>query len=135
MMALKKAWSFVKNYWYVPLIAIVSTLGYLLAKKNKVPVDEIIKASKKTHEKEKMAIEQAAEQKVAAKQKVQEEYEKAVKSIEKTHQDQNKKLENKKKKEIKKIVKKHYNEPDKLSKEISDLFGVEHVSENNNNPD
>ena len=28
-----------------------------------------------------------------------------------------------------------YSIADKLSKENSDLFGVEHVSENNNNPD
>ena len=82
-----------------------------------------------------MAIEQAAQQKVEAKQKVQEEYEKTVKQLEKSHQERNKTLERKKKKEIKKIVKKHYNEPDKLSQEISDLFGVEHVSKDSNDSD
>jgi len=135
MNTLKKAWSYIKNYWYVPLVAIISIAGYLLTKKKKVPVDEILKASKKTHEKEKMAIEQAAQQKVEAKQKVQEEYEKTVKQLEKSHQERNKTLERKKKKEIKKIVKKHYNEPDKLSQEISDLFGVEHVSKDSNDSD
>ena len=72
MIAVKKIWSLVKNYWYIPLVAIVSTLGYLLTKKNKLPVNEILKASKKTHEIEKAAIEQAAKQKISAKQKVQE---------------------------------------------------------------
>jgi hypothetical protein len=53
MTALKKAWSFLKNYWYIPLVVIVSSIGYLLTKGRKIPTDEILKASKKTHEKEK----------------------------------------------------------------------------------
>ena len=135
MIALKKIWSFVKNHWYIPLAVVATTLGYLLAKKDKVPVDKILEASKKTHEKEKMAIEQAAEQKVKAKQLVEEEYQSAVRSINKIHELQNKTLKNKKKKEIKKIVKKHYNEPEKISKEISDLFGVTYVPKKRNNSD
>jgi hypothetical protein len=66
---LKKTWSFLKNYWYVPLVAIVSTLGYLLTKRDKVPVDEILKASKKTHEVEKAAIEPSSKTKNCSKAK------------------------------------------------------------------
>lgn len=135
MTAIKKLWSLIKNYWYIPLIAIVSTFGYLLTKKNKLPVDEILKASKKSHEIEKQAINQAAMQKIAAKQKVEEEYNDAVNAISTIHEIQNKTLENKKKKEIKKIVKKHYNEPDKISKEISDLFGVTYVPKKRSDSD
>jgi phosphoenolpyruvate carboxylase len=135
MLMLKKTWSFLKNYWYVPLVAIISTLGYFLSKRDKVPVDEILKASKKTHEVEKAAINQAAKQKIAAKQRVEEEYSDAVTAINQIHKLQNKTLENKKKKEIKKIVKKHYNSPEKISKEISDLFGVTYVPKKRNNSD
>lgn len=135
MIALKKTWSFLKNYWYIPLVMIVSTIGYLLTKSKKIPTEEILKASKKTHEVEKAAIEQAAQQKLVAKEKVQEEYEDAVRSIKKIHDLQNRTLEGKKKKEIKKIIKKHYNEPDKISKEISDLFGVTYVPKKRNNSD
>lgn len=135
MNTLKKTWSFIKNYWYIPLVVIVSSIGYLLTKGRKIPTDEILKASKKTHEKEKAAIKQAAEQKVKAKQKVEQEYNDAVKAISTIHENQNKTLENKKKKEIKKIVKKHYNEPDKISKEISDLFGVTYVPKKRNDSD
>ena len=135
MITLKKTWSLIKNYWYIPLVMIVSSIGYLLTKGKKIPTDEILKASKKTHEVEKAAIEHAAEQKVKAKQLVEEEYQSAVRSINKIHELQNKTLENKKKKEIKKIVKKHYNEPEKISKEISDLFGVTYVPKKRNNSD
>ena len=135
MIAIKKIWSFLKNYWYIPLVMIVSSIGYLLTKSKKIPTDEILKASKKTHEVEKAAIEHAAEQKIKAKQKVEQEYNDAVKAISTIHENQNKTLENKKKKEIKKIVKKHYNEPDKISKEISDLFGVTYVPKKRSDSD
>jgi hydroxylamine reductase (hybrid-cluster protein) len=135
MITIKKIWSFLKNYWYIPLVVIVSSIGYLLTKSKKIPTDEILKASKKTHDVEKAAIELAAEQKIKAKETVQQEYSDAVLAIQTIHDLQNKKLENKKKKEIKKIVKKHYNEPENISKEISDLFGVKYVPKKRNNSD
>ncbi len=135
MITLKKTWSLIKNYWYIPLVMIVSSIGYLLTKGKKIPTDEILKASKKTHEIEKAAIEHAAEQKVKAKQKVQEEYESAVKAIAHVKKTEVKNLEEKSKKEIKEIVKKHYNDPDSLSKDISDLFGIKYVPKDRNNSD
>jgi acyl-coenzyme A synthetase/AMP-(fatty) acid ligase len=135
MITIKKTWSFIKNYWYIPLVVIVSSIGYLLTKGRKIPTDEILKASKKTHEVEKAAIEHAAEQKVKAKQKVQEEYESAVKAIAHVKKTEVKNLEEKSKKEIKEIVKKHYNDPDSLSKDISDLFGIKYVPKDRNNSD
>jgi acyl-coenzyme A synthetase/AMP-(fatty) acid ligase len=135
MITIKKIWSFIKNYWYIPLVVIVSSIGYLLTKGRKIPTDEILKASKKTHEVEKAAIEHAAEQKVKAKQKVQEEYESAVKAIAHVKKTEVKNLEEKSKKEIKEIVKKHYNDPDSLSKDISDLFGIKYVPKDRNNSD
>ena len=89
MITIKKTWSFIKNYWYIPLVMAVSSIGYLLTKSRKIPTDEILKASKKTHEVEKAAIEHAAEQKVKAKQLVEEEYQSAVRSINKIHELQN----------------------------------------------
>ena len=135
MITLKKTWSLIKNYWYIPLVMIVSSIGYLLTKSKKIPTDEILKASKKTHEVEKAAIEHAAEQKVKAKQKVQDEYENAVKAIAHVQKTEVKNLEEKSKKEIKEIVKKHYNDPDSLSKDISDLFGIKYVPKDRNNSD
>ena len=66
---------------------------------------------------------------------MEQEYNDAIEAINTIHKTQNKTLENKKKKEIKKIVKKHYNEPDKISKEISDLFGVTYVPKKRNDSD
>ena len=135
MIILKKLWSFLKTHWYIPLVAIASTLGYLLAKKDKVPVGEILKASKKTHEIEKAAIEQASKQKAAAKALVEEEYQDAVNAIGAIHKLQNKELDNKKKKEIKKIVKKHYNDPEQISQDISGVFGIKYVPKKRNSSD
>ncbi len=131
MKTLKTIFSFIKTHWYIPVVVIIG----LIAKSKSDSMLKIIDTQKETYEKEKIAIEAAAEEKVKAKQKVQEEYEDAVAAIERVRTLQNKELESKSKKEIKKIVKKHYNEPDKISKEISDLFGLTYVPKNRNNSD
>jgi len=131
MKTLKIIFSFLKTHWYIPVVVIIG----LLAKSKSDSLLKIIDTQKETYEKEKLAIEAAAEEKAVAKQKVQEEYEDAVAAIERVRESQNKGLEAKSKKEIKKIVKKHYNEPDKISKEISDLFGLTYVPKKRNNSD
>ena len=135
MTVLKKIASFIKNYWYVPLIAVMSTLAYLLAQKNKLPVEDILKASKKTHELEKAAIVQAEKEKKEAKKKVDEQFKKEVEKLKNEHNISNKELSRKKKKEVKKIVEKHYNKPEEIAKNISDMFGFQDVSKNNNDSD
>ena len=134
MTVLKKIASFIKNYWYIPLIAVMSTLAYLLAQKNKLPVEDILKASKKTHELEKAAIVQAKKEKKEAKKKVDEQFKK-VEKLKNEHNISNKELSRKKKKEVKKIVEKHYNKPEEIAKNISDMFGFQDVSKNNNDSD
>ena len=131
MKTLKIIFSFLKTHWYIPVVVIIG----ILAKSKSDSLLKIIDAQKETYEKEKLAIETAAVEKAVAKQKVQEEYEDAVAAIERVRESQNKELKAKSKKEIKKIVKKHYNEPDKISKEISDLFGLTYVPKKRNNTD
>jgi hypothetical protein len=131
MKTLKIIFSFLKTHWYIPALIIIG----VIMKSKSDDLLKIIDAQKETYEKEKIAIESAAEEKAKAKQKVQEEYDDAVAAIGMVREAQNKKLEAKNKKEIKKIVKKHYNEPEKISKEISDLFGLTYVPKNRDNSD
>jgi hypothetical protein len=131
----KQIVSFIKNHWYIPLFAIISTLSYLLAQKDKLPVGEILKASKKTHDLEKAAIVQAEKEKKVAKKKVDEQFKKTVEKIKNEHNISDKELSRKKKKEVKKIVEKHYNKPEEIAKNISDMFGFQDVSKNNNDSD
>ena len=128
MIAVKKIWIFLKTHWYIPLLLIV---GVVLKSKSDSLL-KIIDAQKETYEKEKEAILDAEIEKKKMTAKVEKEYEQTVKKFKVIHEIQKKELTEDKEKEIKKIIKKNYNEPDKMTKELSDMFGIKHVPKINN---
>ena len=122
-------WVFLKTHWYIPVIIVV---GIVLKSKSDSFL-KIIDAQKDSYDKQKAAIEEAAQKKQDAKQQIDKEYKTIISSLEKSHARNNQNLEEKKKKQIKKLVKKHYNSPKKMSLEISKTLGLNHVSNKNNN--
>ena len=129
MIIIKKIWTFLKTHWYLPVII----LGGIVLKNKSDSLLKIVDAQKESYEKQRAAIEDAANQKSLAKQQIDKEYKTIISSLEKAHTRNNQNLEEKKKKQIKKLVKKHYNSPKKMSLEISKTLGLNHVSNKNNN--
>lgn len=128
MIAIKKVWTFLKTHWYIPLLIIVG----VVAKSKSDSILKIIDAQKETYEKEKEAILDAEIEKKKMTAKVEKEYKETVEKFKVLHKIQKKELSKQKEKEIKKIIKKNYNKPDKMTKELSDMFGIKHVSKINN---
>ena len=128
MIAIKKVWVFLKTHWYIPLLLIVG----VIMKSKSDSLLKIIDAQKETYEKEKEAILDAEIEKKKMTAKVEKEYEETVKKFKVIHEIQKKELTEDKEKEIKKIIKKNYNKPDKMTKELSDMFGIKHVPKINN---
>lgn len=128
MIALKKVWVFLKTHWYIPVLVIVG----LVLKSKSDSLSKIIDAQKKTYEKEKEAILDAEIEKKKMTEKVEKEYQETVEKFKILHQVQRKELSEEKEKEIKKIIKKNYNKPEKITEELSDLFGINHVPKINN---
>ena len=128
MIRLRKVWAFLKTHWYIPLLIIVG----LVMKSKSDSLLKIIDAQKETYEKEKEAIIDAEIEKKKMKEQVEEEYQDAVKKVKTLYRVQRKELTEEKEKEIKKIIKKNYNKPEKMTKELSDMFGIKHVPKINN---
>jgi Na+-transporting NADH:ubiquinone oxidoreductase subunit NqrC len=129
MIAVKKIWIFLKTHWYIPLLLIVG----VILKGRSDSLLKIIDAQKETYEKEKEAIIDAEIEKKEMTAKIEKEYEETVEKFKVLHQIQKKELSEDKEKEIKKIIKKNYNKPEKMTKELSDMFGIKHVPKINNN--
>jgi Na+-transporting NADH:ubiquinone oxidoreductase subunit NqrC len=131
MITLKKLWVFFKTHWYIPLLIIV---GVVVKSKSDV-LKGIIDAQKKSYDKQTEAIRDAEIEKKNLKEKVDKEYEQAVSDIKLIHKLKKQELAEEKEEEIKKIIKKNYNKPEKITKELSDAFGVKYVPKNLNNND
>ena len=129
MITLKKLWVFFKTHWYIPLLIIVG----VVAKSKSNALKDIIDAQKKSYDKQTEAIRDAEIEKKNLKEKVEKEYKQAVSDIKLIHKLKKQKLAEEKEEEIKKIIKKNYNKPEKITKELSDAFGVKYVPKNLNN--
>ena len=131
MITLKKLWVFFKTHWYIPLLIIVG----VVVKSKSNALKDIIDAQKKSYDKQTEAIRDAEIEKKNLKEKVEKEYKQAVSDIKLIHKLKKQKLAEEKEEEIKKIIKKNYNKPEKITKELSDAFGVKYVPKNLNNND
>ena len=129
MIALKKTWVFLKTHWYIPLLIIVG----IVVKSKSDALKGIIDAQKKSYDKQAEAIRDAEIEKKNLKEKVEKEYEQAISDIKLIHKLKKQELAEEKEEEIKKIIKKNYNKPEKITKELSDAFGVKYVPKNLNN--
>lgn len=129
MIALKKTWVFLKTHWYIPLLIVVG----VVVKSKSNALKDIIDAQKKSYDKQTEAIRDAEIEKKNLKEKVEKEYEQAVSDIKLIHKLKKQELAEEKEEEIKKIIKKNYNKPEKITKELSDAFGVKYVPKNLNN--
>ena len=62
MLALVKAWTWLKNYWYFPLLIIVA-IGVLLKTRNTSVAKKILEISRYRFEQEKTVLAKAAQEK------------------------------------------------------------------------
>tara|TARA_R110002051_G_scaffold292306_1_gene357041 strand:+ start:178 stop:576 length:399 start_codon:yes stop_codon:yes gene_type:complete len=128
MIALKKIWSFLKSYWYIPVLIIVALV--FRSKTNKV--EEIIKAADDSHKKQLDAIEVAETNKKKEKEWIDKEYDNAIKKIEEKYSKENKILDKKEKKFVKSVIKEWTDDPDQMAERITLEFGFEYEPKKNN---
>ena len=128
MIALKKIWSFLKSYWYIPVLVIVTLV--FRSRTNKV--EEIIKAADDSHKKQLDAIEVAELNKKKEKEWIDKEYDNAIKKIEEKYSKENKTLDKKEKKFVKSAIKEWSDDPDQMAERITLKFGFEYEPKKNN---
>lgn len=126
MNKLKKAWTYIKNYWYIPVVIILGIFLYLATRNNENVFFQMFKEALERNRRDLEEIEKnnlkAAEEKQAAK-------EKAAATIEKIKNDYKNKveeLEEEKKKRAEELIK-NSDDPEVLAKELSELTGWKYI--------
>ena len=120
LVALKKAWSWLKAHWYWPVIAVLGIVTLVVTRKPPTWVFDMMKKKQELMEEEHAAIEnEASEAKFAATDRFNE----VVEEIERNHSDRKDELDKKKEREIRKIIKDTKNDPAAITNEIAERFG------------
>jgi|ETNvirnome_2_300_1030623.scaffolds.fasta_scaffold00901_6 phosphoenolpyruvate carboxylase len=123
MFTLLKAWTWLKNYWYFPVIAIVA-LCVLLYTRNPSAAQELLKISRESHAEEKEILEKAEKDRLEKEARVNKKYEEALKDIEDRQTAAEKELNSKKRKELKRIIKETDGDPDLMAEKLRERFGI-----------
>ena len=125
--ALKKAWVWLKAYWYVPVIAILAVVTLVVTRKPPQWAFDMIQRNRETAEREREAIDRAERDADEAKQAAEDRFNSIVGEIERNHADRKEELDQKKEREIKKIIKSSGNDPAIITNEIAEKFGFKVV--------
>tara|TARA_Y100000034_G_scaffold44676_1_gene54900 strand:- start:1829 stop:2200 length:372 start_codon:yes stop_codon:yes gene_type:complete len=121
MLAFKKSWIFIKNYWWFPIGAL-SFIIWMCARNNhnKSDIVDLLKASKAKADEELTAAKNAFEEEKKinkayndALKKVAEEEKKSVREIKKTH-----------KEKLMASAKKNRGDKNKMAKELAERYGL-----------
>ena len=133
---LKKAWVFVKEYWYMPFILVSLLFLILRSKMDKADtLVETLKASKDSYKKQVDVIEKAHKEETVVKEKNLKRYTEIVEKIEKEYRLENDKLESNKRKRIKKLVEEYHDDPESLASLLEITYGIKYVETPNESTD
>ena len=127
MLFWKKAWTWIKHHWYIPVILILVLACILTVKGIKNKYFDIMMQSRENYKKEIEIIKKNnAEEKKKTLDAIQRHQENVAK-IEEEFDVKMEELPKKEKKEVEEIVKRFDNEPDKMAEEIANILGAKNV--------
>lgn len=124
----KKTWSFFREYWQIPFLAIWTAITVILSKRNTDALKDVIDAKQKSHRKELEVLKRVHKSEVLKMKNLQEEYIKTIEQLEEKFKEQDQELSEKHIEDIKDIVIKSKGDPGIIKKKIENEFGIKFIN-------
>ena len=126
----KKAWIWLKYYWYWPVILILLAFSLVSGKSSRKKMFEMLDKQKGNYEKEIQIIKETAEEADKKKTKIFTDHIKEIERIEEEHDVKIEELEKDKQRELVEILENNKNSPDQLAEEIARILSAEYLKKN-----
>ncbi|MAL15611.1 MAG: hypothetical protein CL554_19560 [Algoriphagus sp.] len=123
----KKLWSWIKHYWYFPIIIGLIIFAYISGSSAKEKLFKILTDQKENHKKEIELINNTNVEKEEIKKEIIEKHKEEIERIEKEHNVQIQDLEEEKQEELLSTIEQKKDKPDDLAKDIAALLNAKHV--------
>tara|TARA_R100001510_G_C7502604_1_gene105660 strand:- start:24 stop:416 length:393 start_codon:yes stop_codon:yes gene_type:complete len=123
----KKAWVWLKHYWYFPIIVILIVLLFFTRSKVADKLFDLMSRQRDSYNKEVDLLKEVSDDRKEKTEKILEEHKEALQEIEKSHEVKVKELEEKKQAEVAEVVEEFKDRPDDLAKEIAKILNAEHL--------
>jgi len=123
----KKAWVWLKHYWYFPIIVILIVLLFFTRSKVADKLFDLMSRQRDSYNKEVDLLKEVSDDRKEKTEKILEEHKETLQEIEKSHEVKVKELEEKKQAEVAEVVEEFKDRPDDLAKEIAKILNAEHL--------
>ena len=120
----KKAWAWLKNYWYIPAVLVYTLVLWFVFRKKNDKIIEMFEISKENYKKEIDIINSAHSSEMAQKEEIIKDYQDALKKLQEEHSIKIENLSKEEEEEVQELIQKHKENPDVLVEEMKSLFGV-----------
>ena len=121
----KKAWTWLKHYWYWPVILILLIFSLVSGTDSKKKLVDLLNKQRENYEKELEIIKETDEKANKKKTEVFTSHAKELEKIEKEHNIKIEEIEEEKQKELIALVKNNKDRPDKLAEDIARVLSAE----------
>ena len=126
----KKAWTWLKHYWYFPVIILLLIFGAVAGRSSRKKLFGLLDKQKENYEKEIQIVKKAAKEASENKTKVAEEFVEEIKLIEKEHEIKVEDLEKEKQEELKETIKEKREKPEDLAREVAKILSAKYYEKN-----
>ena len=122
---LKKTGTFLKHYWYVPLIPLVWLWFTFINKKDNAK--DVLNSSKESFKSQIDVINKSHKEEIEKREEVTKKYNETIKLIEEKYDKHKLFLSAKKKQRVKEILDKHHNNSVSMAFLLGKEFGIEYI--------
>jgi len=126
----KKIWTWLKHYWYWPVIIVLLMFSTVTGTRAKEKLFELLLKQKESYEKELEVIKKVNEEKELEKNKTVEDHKEELEKIEKEHNLKLEELEEEKREELIRVVEENKGKSEKLAEEVAKILSAEHFKKN-----
>jgi len=126
----KKAWIWLKHYWYWPVIIVLLIFSMVSDRGLKEKLFGLLEKSKENHDKEIQIIKETTEEADKKKTEIFTEHIEELEKIEEEHNIKIEELEEEKQKELVAKIEENKDSPDKLAQEVAKVLSAEFLKNN-----
>mgnify|MGYP001188483151 CR=1 FL=1 len=119
-----KAWSFLKEYWQIPFMAIWTIITIVLVRRNTDALKDVISAKQESHSKQVESLKRNHREQILKMKGLQHQYLETIARLQSKFKEQNKKLSEKHAEDVKEIVIKSKGNPEEIIRKIENDFGI-----------
>ena len=126
----KKAWIWLKHYWYWPVIIVLFLFSLLSGTSAKQRLVDLLFKQREAYEKELQIIKNANLQKDHEKNNILGKHKEELEKIQEEHNVSLEDLERDKQEELARTIEEHKGSPEALAKQIAKILSVEYYKKN-----